>query len=102
MRLFEMVELDVPTPSGTKRMKLARQTSDPEVIINFNAAPFADELQASYAMTPNVDKAFFERWLADNADLEAVCKNLIFAAPTKDAPTTSPLLTRTAARRPRL
>ncbi|KAA0117874.1 hypothetical protein CIW48_27115 [Methylobacterium sp. P1-11] len=37
-----------------------------------------------YGLTPNVDKDFFERWLAQNAELDAVKNGFIFAAERDD------------------
>jgi len=63
------------------------------VVINGTAFPNGDvpddmdrpQMASGYALTPGVDKEFFDQWLEQNAKLPAVANGLIFAHSRMDS-----------------
>lgn len=89
LRVFDMVPGFEPVlGGGTREIKVARQKGEP-VKINGNAVPFgmppAYTIIGGYALTPNVDAAFWAEWLKHNADSDVVKSGLIHAHATPDA-----------------
>lgn len=85
LRNFKMEETQEPVMGGGFRsVKVARQVGD-TVRINGNAhpqdkAPIQTIVQGTgYALTPGVDKEFWDAWLVANKDHMAVRNGLIFA-----------------------
>jgi hypothetical protein len=89
LRQYTMVDTDQPVMGGgIKTVKQAQQLPG-EVAINGNAHPQNAgpkcAIVGGYALTPNVDKAFWDRWLEANKDSDMVKNNLIFAHESMDA-----------------
>lgn len=87
LRLFDMVDASEPVMGGgTRTFKRAQEIGEPVVIRGYRAMPFLEREEGAkfpnggYALTPGVDKEFWEKWLEQNQDLEAVKNNLVFAA----------------------
>lgn len=87
LRLHEMEETSEPVMGGGSRtVKVARHVGD-AVRINGNAHPqnaapraqIVDGVDFGYALTPNVPKAFWDKWLQQNKDHMAVRNGMIFA-----------------------
>lgn len=85
LRLRLQKQFTVREPSLNNESRTVEQwvpTGD-EVVLKgvaheFGQAPRA-ELAGGYALTPGVDKDFFEAWLAQNKDTEIVRQHLVFA-----------------------
>lgn len=86
LRLHEMVEMNEPTAGGGfRKVKRAQVIGDPVTLKGYvrrfdrrlDPAPVAQT--SSFALTPGVDADFFKRWLSQNADLDAVKNNLVWA-----------------------
>jgi hypothetical protein len=90
LRLFKMNETEVPVLGGGTRMeKVAEQVGD-VVEIKGYAVPFGAERDFSlvggktgFALTPGVNKDFFDEWLRQNKDHPAVVSGLVFASPSE-------------------
>src|ERR1700681_2652555 len=85
LRLCRMEDSAEQSPMGIKTVKVARWYGD-QVRINGvaaqnNPAPgnSAFAQTGGYALTPDVDREFFETWLQQNADADVVRNELIFA-----------------------
>lgn len=85
LRLCRMEDSSEQSPMGIKTIKVARWYGD-QVRINgvaarTNPAPndSAFAQTGGYALTPGVDREFFEEWLRQNADAEVVRNEIIFA-----------------------
>jgi hypothetical protein len=82
LRIFKMALAREQTPTGYRDIERAEQVGD-IVKINGPALPFGQDPEyvvvGGYALTPNVNKDFFDEWLRQNKDHEAVKANLIFA-----------------------
>ena len=85
LRTFDMVDFDEPTPSGLRTIKRAMQVG-PEIRIEGCATPFGipKDLRGGYALTSNVPKDFFDRWLSENKEHDAVKNQLIFASERRE------------------
>lgn len=77
LRMHAVVEESEPVVGGGARTyKIARPTGD-EVVLNGTAAPFGQSrvdkdgnfvvMVNGYGATPNVDKDFWDKWVAQNA-----------------------------------
>jgi len=89
LRLFDQVDNPVPVLGGGTRMeKRAVQVGDMVRLhgaaVPVGVAPVA-LIVGGYALTPNVDKAFIERWLEQNKDHDVVRNNLIFVSKSRDS-----------------
>lgn len=87
LRIFRMVDGTENISGNNVRMvKTAEQVGE-DVVIKGVAVEFGREkaLASGFALTPNVDKEFFDEWLKQNAQHDAVKNGLIFAATTRDA-----------------
>jgi hypothetical protein len=83
MRVFDMVETQEPVMGGGYRaIKVARERAKRVTLEGWshpqNMAPNS-QIVGGFALTPNVDKEFWDAWLAQNAELDAVRNGLIFA-----------------------
>ena len=83
LRLCKPEEFMVNIPGGGTRKEKRHVPYGKSVIIGGVAAPFGFQpnspISGGYALTPNVDKQFFDEWLRQNADHDAVRNNLLFA-----------------------
>ena len=82
LRVFEMVEGEVPSPMGPHRTKVARQKGAAIRIHGTGTPPNVvrdDPLVAGYALTRDVPADFWALWLEQNADSDLVQQRLIFA-----------------------
>ena len=84
LRIFDFAEHSEPVMGGgTQTVKRAVQKGA-QIKVNGPAVPFGkvpDFMQAGgYALTPGIDKEFFDKWLEQNADLDAVRNRLVFAS----------------------
>lgn len=87
LRLYKMVDSNENVAGNTVRaVKRAEQVGD-EVIVKGVAVEFGKEkaLVGGFALTPGVDKDFFDEWMKQNAQHDAVKNGLIFAAGSRDA-----------------
>jgi hypothetical protein len=82
LRIFKMAPAREQTPTGYRDIERAELVGEP-VRINGPSAPKDENREirivGRYALTPNVNKDFFDEWLRQNADHEAVKAGLIFA-----------------------
>jgi hypothetical protein len=89
LRLHEVrKEAELVMGGGTREVLIARAVGEP-VRINGTAAPFGHQrrdsagefvsMSGGYALTFGVDKDFWDKWLAQNAELDAVRNKLLFA-----------------------
>lgn len=87
LRLFKMEDAQEPMfGGGFRKVKRAAQVGQ-TVTINGPALPKGARAifaPGGYALTPNVPKDFFEQWLKQNHDHEAVVRKLIFAQVAHD------------------
>jgi hypothetical protein len=83
LRVFDMVETQEPVMGGGYRaVKVARERPHRITLKGWshaqNMAPNAPII-GGFALTPNVDKDFWDAWLTQNQELDAVRNGLIFA-----------------------
>lgn len=88
LRIFQMHDRDEPVMGGgVKTVPRAVQVGD-AVTVKGPAVPFgqvpAFVIAGGYALTPGVDAQFFNKWLEQNQDHEAVKNSLIMAADKPD------------------
>jgi hypothetical protein len=88
LRNFAMEDADEPVlGGGTRVVKRAKQLPG-QVVIKGNAVPFGvvpqHQISSGFALTDGVDKAFWDKWIKDNQDLDAVRNGLIYASPKRD------------------
>ena len=89
LRLHEMVETSEQVMGGGSRKVRVAQPASDVVLINGTAAPFGQarrdadgafvQMAGGYALTFNVPKDFWDKWLAQNRELDLVRNNMIFA-----------------------
>jgi hypothetical protein len=87
LRLYRSEEVTVPVSGGgIAKEKRARQVGG-DVQLNGFASVFGEAPKAlvigGYAMTPNVDSAFFEEWLKQNKGSDLIENKLVFAHKTE-------------------
>lgn len=87
LRLFKMVDGVENVAGNTMRTVQRPLQVGPDVVIGGVAVEFGKEktLTAGFALTPGVDKEFFDEWMRQNREHDAVKNHLIFAASTRDA-----------------
>ena len=83
LRVFDMVETQEPVMGGGFRaVKVARERTQRVTLKGWshpqNAAPNAP-IVGGYAITPDVDKEFWDAWKLQNAESDVVKNGLIFA-----------------------
>ena len=83
LRIFKMHDTNESVMGGGSRVvKVAHPLEKTHVIAGFshpqNAAPKA-AMTEGFALTPNIDKEFWDIWIAQNADSDMVKNGLIFA-----------------------
>lgn len=83
LRVFDMIEVDEPVQGGYRRVKRAQVKGSSVKIKGYTEPYRADQPPnargSAYALTYNVPKDFWDLWIAQNADHDAVKNNLIFA-----------------------
>lgn len=87
LRLFKMVDgHENVSGNNVRTIKRAEQVGA-DVVIRGVAVEFGKEkpLTGGYALTTGVDKKFFEEWMRQNAEHDAVKNHMIFAAGSRDA-----------------
>jgi hypothetical protein len=90
LRLHEQVETPEPLPGGgTKKVKVWRPINMAPVVLKgyldrYNPGNAPVSKGSSFALTEGVDKDFFDAWLKQNHDHDAVANGLIFAANNSD------------------
>lgn len=86
MRIYKEVERSEPTPMGHKMVKVWEPTGD-VVVLAGTAVPFGtmpeDPIVNGYSLTP-VDKEFWDTYVSQNKDSEAIKNELIFAHEKQD------------------
>jgi hypothetical protein len=86
LQLYEMHDtMENVSGNNSRMVKMARPLGE-SVTVRGCSTPFGVQkpLVGGYALTPNVDKDFFEEWLRQNADHAAVKNGMIFAHETRD------------------
>lgn len=87
LRLFKMIDTQEPMfGGGFRKVKVAQQVGETYEIKGPALPKEARAIFApgGYALTTNIPKAFFEEWLKQNHDHEAVVRKLIFAQADRD------------------
>ncbi len=83
LRVFDMVDRDVPVLGGGVKTVKEAQVRGSSIKVLGPAAPFGQlpraPIAGGYALTHGVDQAFFTEWLKQNAESELVKNGLIFA-----------------------
>lgn len=85
LRLFDMVDSNEAVAGGGFKV-VKRAQPRPEVVVlngyltqhKGSVVPIASPM-SSYALTHGVDRDFFERWLQENQELDAVKNGLVLA-----------------------
>lgn len=87
LRLFKMVDGHENVAGNTVRSIKRAEQVGPDVVLKGTAVEFGKEkpLTAGFALTSGVDKEFFDEWMRQNSEHDAVKNHLIFAASTRDA-----------------
>lgn len=91
LRVFDYVDIDVPVlGGGGKKSKERRAVQKGEPVTVYGpATPFGQQpktlVVGGYAITSGINAEFFQKWLEQNADLEAVKAGLIFAHTSADS-----------------
>lgn len=89
LRVFDWDDVQEPLPGGgTKAVKQAKPRTNTITIAGY-LEKYDPELPpaartSAFKLTPGVDKEFFETWLRQNADHDAVKNKLIFATKRGD------------------
>lgn len=90
LHLDKEIEEYEQSPSGPRLIKIWRRDPEaPVVRVHGNRPQWGKqlpcELAGGYALTPGVDKDFWEAWLKQNHKQDYVVNRLIFAMPSIDA-----------------
>lgn len=84
LRIFRMIDGEEPVMGGGVRVVKKAQLIGEPVKVHGPATPYGEApkclIVGGYALTPNVDSEFFNMWLSQNADHDAVKNGLIFAS----------------------
>lgn len=90
LRTFRKEQIQLPVIGGGMRDTVQYLPTGEQYIVNGNTAPWATPLldsegnaimmEQSFALTPNIPKAFWELWLSQNATSAVVKNGLIFAS----------------------
>lgn len=86
LQLYEMRDtMENVSGNNSRVVKIAHPVGDP-VTVRGTATPFGVQkpLVGGYALTPNVDKEFFDEWTRQNKDHAAVKNGMIFARESRD------------------
>ncbi len=82
LQICDMVDDTETVPNGSRQIKRAVWRDERHVVegvaLPFGSMPKLHHI-GGYALTPNIPRDFWERWLHDNADLPAVKNGMIFA-----------------------
>lgn len=89
LRVFDKREVQEPLPGGGTKGVEQYQPRLNTITIAGYLEKYDPELPpaartSAFKLTSGVDKEFFERWLEQNHDLDAVKNNLIFTVKGKD------------------
>lgn len=88
LQLYDMENRVEPSPGGPKTVPVAVKRDAPVKVrgpaLPFGVFPRSFQIESGYALTPGVDREFFEEWLKQHADSDAVLNHLIFAETTED------------------
>lgn len=83
LRVFKETLHSEPVIGGGMRDVATFLPDGPQVVLNGNAVPYGRvpnyTIIGGYALTPNVDADFFNKWLAQNKDSDVVRNALVFA-----------------------
>src|SRR6516225_10788958 len=89
LRIFKMVEENVPSPTGGVRKERIAREVGPRFTVRGPAMPWGVRANipiiggnAGYALTSGVPRALWETWLQQNRDADYVKNGLIFAEAT--------------------
>lgn len=83
LRVFNMVDKDEHVMGGgVKTVKVAQEIAD-RVILNGWSHPqnhgSVHQIEGGFALTPGVDKQFWDKWLEQNKESDVVRNGLVFA-----------------------
>ena len=82
LRIFEMVDQREPVLGGGSRIQPVSQAVGPQVQLQGFGVPWGArpnyDIIGDFALTKNVDAAFFRQWLIQNRDSDLVKNKLIF------------------------
>lgn len=89
LRIFKMVPTDLPVMGGGMKTVQQAQPFGEPVRVNGPAVPFGKipkyiVTESGFALTSNVDKDFFDEWMRQNREHDAVKNKLIFAHASSD------------------
>lgn len=88
LQLYKMVEFRENVMGGGSRISSIAQKMGEPVRLNGTAVPFGKiprfPIEGAFALTPNVDKDFFDEWMRQNAELELVKRGGIYSASTTE------------------
>lgn len=83
LRVFDMIDVEMPVMGGGIKIAKQAQVRPESVKIEGPAAPVGKHPNApvvgGYALTHNVPRDFWDKWLHDNRDSHVVKNHLIFA-----------------------
>jgi hypothetical protein len=91
LRLYSWHEVDEPTPSGPRRIKVARPVEKDGRILEYEVRgynPGFGQMPANFIVVPKwattrVPKDFWDEWLKQSADSDLVKNRVVFAASTE-------------------
>lgn len=82
LRVYDYVKAQEPTPGGLREVTVPKQRAE-EYVLNGWSHPQNRAshclLADGYALTMNIPKAFWDKWLEQNKDTDFVRKHLIYA-----------------------
>jgi hypothetical protein len=84
LRLFKMVDDVIPSSNGPKTIKRSEMIGEPVTLLGYTnektglRGEYLRTGRSAFALTHGVNRDFFEEWLKQNHDNEAVKKGLIF------------------------
>lgn len=88
LQLQRPVKMVEPVLGGGVREYTISQRFGEQVTIFGNRTPFGQQPKCTiigdYALTPGIDKTFFEEWMKQNANHDVVVNELIFAHKSRD------------------
>lgn len=86
MQLYEMRDTMENVSGGNSRVVKIAHPVGKAVTVRGNSTAFGIQkpLIGGYALTPNVDKDFFDQWLRQNKDADYVKNGMVFAHGSRD------------------
>jgi hypothetical protein len=86
LQLWKFVDVQEQAPNGTRMTKMAQRDGEP-IKINGAAVPYmavpSHTIIGGYALTPGVDRRFWEKWKEQNWDNDALRSGILTAWPTQ-------------------